>query len=327
MWGPRPQKGPPNAPPCADATPIPARENRASNPKIHLVVVRVLLTTSPVTVGYIQRGRTISLGPPAGAFANKSSSCRIYGDKVHPRVVNGFVIGTAIVQILTVGVAAYGAYRCIRLQRFGSDRRLKALGWFFGLFAVAVGLLAIWQMSYGYPRPFPDGAGFGGRFGPPGNETSNQSMPDGPRLVRGGQFFRPEGDERVNIILAGHHLFMLASLAVAVVAFGRKRPVETTGAAGGAAAVVSFGFFGDLIPAMLALEAGLTLYLAAKSFVHHVERKTPGAVQAALGFGFFFLGHLLFYLSHTPGFARAGLGDVLSLVGITLLVQLLPGKK
>ena len=238
-------------------------------------------------------------------------------------MVDGQLLGTAVVQVATVAAAGYGAYRCIRLQRYGTDRRLMALAWFFGLFAIAVGLLAIWQINYGDPRPGPDGAGFRVDFGPPmDNETFNQTMPERLRPIRGGDFFRPQGDERVNILLTGHHIFMLASLIVAVVAFGRKRPVES----GAAAAIVSFGFVGDLVPAMLALEAGLTLYLAARAFIHHVERRSPGAVQAALGFGLFFLGHLLFYLSHTPGYARAGLGDVLGLVGITLLVQLLPGK-
>ncbi|HUR24931.1 MAG TPA: hypothetical protein VM327_02825 [Candidatus Thermoplasmatota archaeon] len=238
-------------------------------------------------------------------------------------MVNGQMLGTAIVQIASVVVAGYGAYRCIRLQRYGTDRRLMALAFFFGLFAIGVGLLAIWQLNYGDPRP-GEGTGFRVDFGPPpGNESFNQTMPERFRAIRGGEFFRPEGDERVNILLVGHHAFMLASLIVAVVAFGRRRPVET----GAAAAFLSFGFVGDLIPTMLALEAGLTLYLAARGFIHHVERKSPGAVQAALGFGLFFLGHLLFYLAHTPGYARAGLGDVLGLVGITLLVQLLPGPR
>ena len=216
---------------------------------------------------------------------------------------NGQVIATTLVQLASVAVAAFGAYRCIDLQRFGRDRRLTALAWFFGLFAVAVAFNVAWQWQYGDPRTTHLDAVFG--FPGPG-------------------LFAPRGDERVNVLLIGHHIFMLTSLVVAVAAFGRKRPVET---AVGAGALIGFAAIGQLIPAMLALEAGLTLYLAARALINHVERRSAGAVQAALGFGLFFVGHLLFYLSHEPGYARTGLGDVLGLVGIVLLVQLLPGKR
>lgn len=230
---------------------------------------------------------------------------------------DGQVIATTLVQLASVAVAAFGAYRCIDLQRFGRDRRLTALAWFFGLFAIAVAFNAAWQWQYGDPRPLGGDFRFGG--GGFGNGTGGRPPPPG-----GPGIFSPTGDERVNVLLVGHHVSMLASLVVAVAAFGRKRPVEASVVA---AALLGFGTVGRLVPAMLALEAGLTLYLAARAFINHIERRSAGAVQAALGFGLFFAGHLLFYLSHQPGYARTGLGDVLGLVGIVLLVQLLPGKR
>lgn len=243
-------------------------------------------------------------------------------------MVNGDVLATTVVQLATVGVAAFGAWRCIRLQRFTTDGRLTNLAWFFGLFATAVLLGAAWQWHYGAPDADPFGAGARfvafrgeGNATAPGNESAFFDQVTGPRG------FRPHGDERVNVVLAGHHALMLASLVVAVVAFGRKHPPQATVALAAAPLWVPFVFIGDLVPAMLAFEAGLTLYLAARALVNHVERRSPGAVQVALGFLLFFLGHLLFYLSHRPGYARTGLGDVLGLVGIVLLVQVLPGKQ
>ena len=44
----------------------------------------------------------------------------------------------------------------------------------------------------------------------------------------------------------------------------------------------------------------------------------------AAGFALFFLGHLLFFLGHEAGRGRQGIGDILTLVGIVLLVQVLP---
>lgn len=75
----------------------------------------------------------------------------------------------------------------------------------------------------------------------------------------------------------------------------------------------------------MALEAALALYLAAQAALNHRERRSPGALQVAVGFLMFFLGHLSFFLYHHPGAARTPLGDVLALVGVVLLVQLLPG--
>lgn len=228
-------------------------------------------------------------------------------------MISGPALAPALLQAIAALAAGYGAWRCIQLQRFAPDRRLMVLGWFFGLFAVALALLTAWTLGYSTPNrealtiiPF-------------GNDPSNGTFPGFPR---GAGAFEPRGDERVNLLLVGHHGLMLASLSVGVVAFGRRHPAEAT-----AAAALGLVSFGELVPTMLALEAGLTLYLAARALINHVDRRTPGAVQVALGFLLFFMGHLLFFLNHRPGFARTGIGDVLGLVGIILLVQVLPGKR
>lgn len=232
-------------------------------------------------------------------------------------MLDGNEAAGALVQLAAAGAAVYGAVRCIRLQRFAPDRRLKALAWFFALFAAATLLQAAWQLvaAAGTPSPF---TGFGG-----GNAAYNGTRP--PPFDHY-NFLHPEGEERVNILFAGAHAFMLASLVVAVWAFGHRRPPEAAALAP-ALAFAPFALVGNLVPLMLALEAGLTLYLACRAFINHVERRSAGAVQVALGFLLFFIGHFLFYLSHQPGMGRTGFGDILGLVGIVLLVQALPGTK
>jgi hypothetical protein len=231
-------------------------------------------------------------------------------------VLDGNQVAGSLVQLAAAGASVYGAVRCVRLQRFAPDRRLTALAWFFALFAAAMVLQATWQVgaASGTPPPF-GGAGSDGRY-------------NGTRPAFDHGFLRPEGDERVNILFAGAHAFMLASLVVGVWAFGHRRPPgEAAGTVAPALAFAPFTLVGSLVPLMLALEAGLTLYLAARAFINHVERRSAGAVQVALGFLLFFVGHFLFYLSHQPGMGRSGLGDILGLVGIVLLVQALPGTK
>jgi hypothetical protein len=229
-------------------------------------------------------------------------------------VLDGNQVAGALVQLAAAGASVYGAVRCVRLQRFAPDRRLTALAWFFALFAAAMVLQSAWQLgaASGTPAPF----GGAGHFA--GNGTR-------PPFDRG--FLRPEGDERVNILLAGAHALMLCGLVVAVWAFGHRRPPAEAATLAPALAFAPFALVGTLVPLMLALEAGLTLYLACRAFVNHVERRSAGAVQVALGFLLFFVGHFLFYLSHQPGMGRSGLGDILGLVGIVLLVQALPGTK
>ncbi len=226
---------------------------------------------------------------------------------------SGDAIAVTVVQLATAGAALCGVWRCRRLQRYGSDRRLTALAWFFGLFAAAVLLNVAWQAQVGVA--FEERLG-GALVGPgPGNATHG-APPYGFTL------FRPEGVERANLWLAGHHALMLASLVVGVWAFGTRRPEAPA-----VAAAAGFVFIGELVPTMLALEAGVALYLAARAFLNHVAVKSPGALQAALGFLLFFVGHLLFSVAHQPGMGHAAFGDVLNLVGIVLLVQVLPGKR
>src|ERR1041385_3684124 len=233
-------------------------------------------------------------------------------------MINGDLLAALVVQTGIAAAALYGTWRCVALQRFGEDRRLTLLAWFFGLFAAAVVLSAIWQLQI--ESQFPAHGGHVLIFHPVDNGTENGTF-DRP-IDRG--LFHPEGIERVNLWLAGHHLLMLSSLAIGVWAFGRRRPDLQAPVA---LAAVSLAFLGDLIPTMLALEAGLTLYLAVQAFLNHVHRRTPGALQVALGFLLFFCGHLLFYVAHQPGVGHNSLGDVLDLVGIVLLVQVLPGTK
>ncbi|MHB8634396.1 MAG: hypothetical protein ACYDBQ_10620 [Thermoplasmatota archaeon] len=216
---------------------------------------------------------------------------------------SGADVASALIQLCTAGAAGYGAFRCLRLQRFASDRRLSVLAWFFGLFAISVLLQAAWQIDVGAgAEPF-----WHGHF-------LNRTPQLTPRA------FPPEdvSGERVNVLLAGSHAAMLASLVVAVWAFGHRKATA-------APVFLPWVAVGDLVPLMLAFEAGVALYLAARAFINHVERRSPGALQVALGFLLFFVGHLLFYLAHAPGMGRESVGDVLALVGIVLLVQVLPG--
>ena len=91
-----------------------------------------------------------------------------------------------------------------------------------------------------------------------------------------------------------------------------------------AAGALSLAWFSDLVPLMLALEAALTLYFAVQALLNHIERRSPGALQVAAGFSLFFVGHLLYFTGHEAGRGHQGIGDVLTLVGILLLVQVLP---
>lgn len=200
--------------------------------------------------------------------------------------------------VLPVAVAltaTYGAWRCTSLLRYGSDPRLLKLAWFYGLFAASLIPWAIW---IGQASASGDLAGL---------HSANATV----RHDAGGA-------ERVDGFLLAHHALMLASLGVAVQAFGNKsRP-------GAAVALASLAFLAPFIPVVLALEAALTLYLAVRAILNHLERRSPGALQVAAGFLLFFLGHLSFFLFHDPGSGRTPLGDMFALVGIVLLTQLLP---
>lgn len=206
-------------------------------------------------------------------------------------MVNPPTIATIALQLIAATVASWGTLRCMQLQKFGKDPRLASLAWFFGLFAVSLLAHVIWEAQIGQPAGNPLGGG------------------------------RPVGGENVTVWLFLHHVAMVASLAVAVVAFGRRPRPETL------AVPAVLLLFSDLVPLLLALQAALTLYLAVRAWLNHMERKSPGALQVALGFALFFTGHLLFFIQHRPGTGRSAIGDVVALVGITLLVQMLPGRR
>lgn len=194
--------------------------------------------------------------------------------------------------------AAVGAWRCWRLLRYARDPRLQMLMWFYALFASSFVPWAIWMGQVAF------------------------QMGDAWSLLHDGNATGPLHDdfaaaERVDVFLVSHHLLMLASLGVAVTAFGRKRD-------GIPVAAVALAALAPFIPVVLALEAAMTLYLAARAILNHRQRRSPGALQVAAGFSLFFIGHLSFFLLHRPGAGRSPLGDVLALVGIVLLVQLLP---
>lgn len=201
------------------------------------------------------------------------------------------VLAHILLPSLVAAAAASGAWRCARLLRYGRDARLARLMWFYGLFAASLVPWVVWVAN-----------AHAGGHGDVAAAFSDHSA--GPA-------------ERVNAYLLAHHALMLASLAVAVRAFSPRRAPAAT-------AAVGLAFLGPFIPVALALEAAMTLYLAVRAVLNHLERRTPGALQVAAGFLLFFLGHLGFFLFHHPGAARTPLGDVVALVGIVLLVQLLP---
>lgn len=226
----------------------------------------------------------------------------------------------AVLQAAAGALAIYGAWRCIELQRLASDPRLKALAWFFGLFAASVLSHAAWELQIGAAMDELHRGGL--------NRTTGGNITFEPIPGRGSWFWRPAGAEGLTPLLVGHHLLMLASLAVGVVAFARRpvEPDESSHVWLPVLPAIGLVWVGQFIPLLLALQAALTLYLAVKALLNHMERKTPGALQVALGFGLFFLGHLMFFLAHRPGQGRHGIGDILSLVGILLLVQMLPRR-
>lgn len=208
------------------------------------------------------------------------------------------VLAHALLPSAVSAAAAFGAWRCWRLLRYARDPRLLKLMWFYGLFAASLVPMVIWTAQL--PAAVGDAL-------PSGSLTQGS-----PNLH--GEFAAAEGADWLLLV---HHVLMLASLGVAVQAFGHKR----AGAAVPAAALAALAPF---LWVALAAEAGLTLYLAVLAILNRAKRRSPGALQVAMGFFLFFLGHLSFFLLYHPAGVRTPLGDVLSLVGIVLLVQLLP---
>lgn len=211
------------------------------------------------------------------------------------------VLAHVLLPVMVAAGAAFGAVRAGRLLRYGKDPRLLKLVWFYGLFAASLIPWAIWAGQLG------DGfADVAGRHH--GNMTAD--VEDLHRMHGGA--------ERVDVFLLAHHALMLASLGVGVWAFGHRRTEAAV------AAAIGLAVLGPFIPVALALETAMTLYLAVRAILNHLERRSPGALQVAAGFLLFFLGHLGFFLFHDPGAGRTPLGDVFALVGIVLLVRLLP---
>ena len=187
-------------------------------------------------------------------------------------------------------MAAFGAIRCWRLLQLADDRRLRKLMWFYGLFAASLVPMAVWT------------AQLAARLEPWSNVGELHS--------------RFLAAEESNAWILAHHALMLASLAVAAQAFGQPR--KTLVAAAGIA------FASHIVPAALAIETALTLFLAVQAIRNHLQRRNPGARQVAIGFLLFFIGHLTVLLFHHPGGARTPLGDLLALIGLVVLVRLLP---
>jgi len=214
------------------------------------------------------------------------------------------VVAHVLLPSAVAAAAGFGAWRCWGLLRYGRDPRLVKLMWFYGLFAASLVSVAIWTGQLDWAADSVAG----------GMHASNSSGAHGDLH---GSF---AGAERINFFLLAHHVLMLASLGVAVQAFGHRR------AEGATVAAVGLAFFAPFIPVVLAIEAAMTLYLAVQAILNHMERRSPGALQVAAGFFLFFLGHLGFFVFHQAGGARVPLGDVFALVGIVLLVQLLPRR-
>jgi hypothetical protein len=194
--------------------------------------------------------------------------------------------------------AGFGAWRCRQLLRLAFDARLQKLMWFYGLFAASLIPMAIWTGQLA--------------------ATVSGTLPSASLFEASGAWHDAfAGAERVDALLAAHHALMLASLAVAVLAFRQR-------SAGSVVAAVGIALLGPLVLGALAAEAAMTLYLAVHAVRNHARRRSPGALQVAAGFLLFFLGHLSFLVFYHPVAVRTPLGDVLAFVGVVLLVRLLP---
>lgn len=201
------------------------------------------------------------------------------------------VLAHLVLPSAVAAVAGFGAWRSKRLMQYARDPRLLRLMWFYGLFAASLIAWAIWTA-----RVFA-------ALGDVALEDLHGAFATG---------------QRVDAFLLAHHALMLASLGVAVRAFGRSHTEDAVVAA------IGLAFFGPFVPVVLALEAAMTLYLAVRAILNHIERGTPGALQVAAGFILFFVGHLSFFAFYYAGSGRTPVGDMFALVGLILLVQRLP---
>lgn len=225
-----------------------------------------------------------------------------------------------LLQAAAATVAVVGLWRATTLHRLLPDPRLRRLQWFFGLLAGALAVHALGGLRL--LRRFEETRAptRGGRRPPPGFEGPDFAVFDGWAWA---------------ILL--HHLLLLAAFAVAIRAFGTPRrdaPEGQAAPAGPLALALPLLALPLLaVPlrstvAILGLaEAVLALYLALRSLLNHAERRTRGALQAAVGFLLFFVSHTLFWLLHVPRGPRPLWGELLELVGVLLLVGVLPAPR
>lgn len=197
-----------------------------------------------------------------------------------PGVALAFLLQGAIVV-----AAVAGLVRVAGLRAFADDARLRRLGWFFGLFAGALGVEVV-------VTAFLLGHGVAG-------------VAAAPRALA--------------LLVLLHHGLMIAALVVALRTFAV--PWHAPAAVAPALLFVK----GDSHYLLLGLvEALLTLYLAVASAVNHRRRRTKGALRVAAAFALVFLGHLVFFLVVHHAVVRPFWGEALTLAGVLLLVRSVP---
>lgn len=198
--------------------------------------------------------------------------------------------GVALAFLLQGGIvvaAVAGLVRVAGLRAFADDLRLRRLGWFFGLFAGALGVEAV-------VTAFLLGHGGAGAIAVP---------------------------RSLALLVLLHHGLMLAALVVALRTFA----VPWHAPAAVAPALLVLRHDSHFVFLGLA-EALLTLYLAVASAVNHRRRRTRGALRVAAAFALVFLGHLAYFLVlHHVG-VRPFWGEALTLAGVLLLVRSVPGR-
>ncbi len=195
-----------------------------------------------------------------------------------------------LLQAATVVTALVGVARLVQLYRLAADRRIVRLALFFGLFAAAVAVQVFVTLSF-VPLERP----------PPGFPRER------PPIWTG--------------IL--HHVLMLASLAVAVRAYGSPGRAATEGAPAAALGPMLFARTGLLRMA----EAGITLYIAVRALMNYRHRRNPGSLAVAAGFALFFLGHLSFWIFHPQRGPRPFWAELLTLGAVILLVSRVPRRR
>lgn len=202
-----------------------------------------------------------------------------------PGVVLAFLLQAGIVV-----AALAGLVRVAGLRAFADDLRLRRLGWFFGLFAGAVGVeVVVTAFLLGAAQAHVAGAVAAAR--------------------------------PLTLLVLLHHGLMVAALIVALRTFAV--PWRQAAPAAVAPALLFLKHDAHFVALGFA-EALLTLYLAVAGAVNHHRRRTRGALRVAAAFALISLGHLVYFLVlHHLG-VRPFWGEALTLAGILLLVQSVP---